>query len=178
MSIRIISVAVVIFGSAMADAVFVQHPAVPVGMTHEEHLEQMQKDADLKRRRDAAMGFDLDQITHRFGLTPTGGAIEVEANDPTDAVSREQIRVHLRAIATGFASGVFDAPVATHDEVPTGVAVLQRLKALVTYSYEEAPSGARVSIRTTNREAREAIHEFLRYQIREHRTGDPLTIGE
>ena len=84
--------------------------------------------------------------------------------------------MHLRAIATEFANGVFDAPVATHDEAPTGVSTLRRLKAAVVYSFEEAPSGARVSIRTTNRKAREAIHEFLRYQIREHRTGDPLTI--
>ena len=177
MSVRIMSTAVAIFVSAVANPVFAQHPAMPAGMTHEEHVRQMQKDADLKQRGDAAMGFDQGKTTHHFRLTADGGAIEVEANDPADGASREQIRGHLRAIAAAFADGNFDAPVATHDEVPTGVSALQRLKAVVTFSFEEAPSGARVRIRTSNREARQAIHEFLRYQIREHRTGDPLTIG-
>ena len=38
-----------------------QHPSMPAGMSHEEHQKQMQKDADLKRRGEAAMGFDQDK---------------------------------------------------------------------------------------------------------------------
>jgi hypothetical protein len=33
-------------------------------------------------------------------------------------------------------------------------------------------------IATSHRKARGAIHEFLRYQIREHATGDSLTVGK
>src|SRR6266851_4860966 len=29
----------------------VQHPSMPPGMTHEDHLAQMQKDAEMKKRR-------------------------------------------------------------------------------------------------------------------------------
>ena len=36
-------------------------------------------------------------------------------------------------------------------------------------------SGGRVVIRTADRQAKAAIQEFLRYQIREHATGDPLS---
>jgi hypothetical protein len=32
-------------------------------------------------------------------------------------------------------------------------------------------------LRTRNREALAAIHQFLRYQIREHRTGDRVSVG-
>ena len=28
----------------------VQHPGMPAGMTHEEHMKQMQKDAELKKQ--------------------------------------------------------------------------------------------------------------------------------
>ena len=34
------------------------HPSMPPGMSHEEHMKQMSKDAEMKRRGDAAMGFD------------------------------------------------------------------------------------------------------------------------
>src|SRR5690349_13469364 len=51
--------------------------AMPPGMTHEEHLKQLQKDADLKKRGAAAMGFDQETTAHHFLLLPDGGAIEV-----------------------------------------------------------------------------------------------------
>jgi hypothetical protein len=38
--------------------------------------------------------------------------------------------------------------------------------------YQETPAGARVRITTANSEARSAVHLFLKYQIREHGTGD------
>jgi hypothetical protein len=43
--------------------------------------------------------------------------------------------------------------------------------------YLETPGGGRVDIVTTDREALSALHEFLRYQIAEHRTADPLTVN-
>src|SRR5713226_10788970 len=75
-----------------------QHPAMPPGMTHEEHLAQMQKDAELKKRGTAVMGFDQDRTTHHFRLTPAGGAIDVTVNDPADAASLAQVRAHLKEI--------------------------------------------------------------------------------
>src|ERR1051325_10910151 len=79
-----------------------QHPAMPQGMTHEDYLAQMQKDADLKRRGAAVMGFDQDRTTHHFRLTPTGGAIEVTVNDPHDDALRQEIREHLKTITDDF----------------------------------------------------------------------------
>jgi hypothetical protein len=38
----------------------------------------------------------------------------------------------------------------------------------------ELPQGAEVVISSADPKAIAAIHEFLRFQIREHRTGDPL----
>jgi hypothetical protein len=148
---------------------------MPAGMTHEAHLAQMKKDADLKARGALVMGFDQDKTTHHFLLTSDGGIIEVGVNDPSDIVSRDAIRSHLKDIARGFARGDFTMPFATHNEVPPGVKAIQQRAGSITFRYEDTAGGGRVVIRTADRQARTAIQEFLRYQIREHPTGDPLS---
>jgi hypothetical protein len=55
---------------------------------------------------------------------------------------------------------------------------LQRLKSSVTYTFEETPGGGRVRITSDVAEAPAAVHEFLRYQIREHHTGDPIVVRQ
>jgi hypothetical protein len=52
---------------------------------------------------------------------------------------------------------------------------MKRLKKQIQYSYEPVDSGGRVVIKTTNPEALKAVWEFLRFQITEHKTGDPVT---
>lgn len=145
-----------------------QHPAMPAGMSHEEHLKQMAKDAELKKRGTLAMGFDQDKTAHHFRTSATGGSIEVEVTDPADSGSRDQVRSHLKEIAADFAKGDFAKPFQTHAEVPPGVPSMERLKADIRYTYEETPYGGMVRISTSNPEALEAIHEFLAYQAREH----------
>jgi hypothetical protein len=159
--------AAIVFALALS-----QHPAMPAGMSHEEHQKQMAKDAEMKKRGAAAMGFDQDATTHHFLIAEDGGTIQVTANDSHDHASEDAIRAHLKQIAQDFAAGVFDAPFATHAEVPPGVAAMQRLKGAIRYQYEEVDHGARVRIVTEDPEARAAVREFLRYQIREHKTGD------
>jgi len=153
-----------------------QHSAMPPGMTHEEHLRQLQNDADLKKRGAAAMGFDQETTTHHFNLTAEGGRITVTANNPSDATSVAQIRAHLAEIAAAFANGDFGAPFATHSEVPPGVSTLRDRKGLVRYEYKDTPNGGRVVMTSANSEALTAIHGFLRYQIREHATSDTLSV--
>ena len=127
-------------------------------------------------RGDHAMGFSHMKTTHHFVLLPDGGAIEVTANDRADTVSRAAIRMHLRHIATMFAAGDFSAPMLIHDRVPPGVPELKRMKARVRYTFEPIESGGRVLISTRNAGALMAIHDFLRFQIEDHKTGDPLEV--
>jgi hypothetical protein len=133
---------------------------------------------EVDERGDGAMGFDHARTTHHFLLTPEGGAIEVTANDPADVESRERIRVHLRHIAGMFTAGNFEIPMLVHDQVPPGSADMQRLKSEIRYQYRELERGASVDITTGDPDALAAIHEFLRFQIRDHRTGDSLEVGE
>ena len=53
-----------------------------------------------------------------------------------------------------------------------GAATLGRLKSAVKYTFASTPAGARIEILTTNEQAVQAVHDFLRFQISEHRTGD------
>jgi len=131
---------------------------------------------EVNRRGDHEIGFSHEKTTHHFRLAKDGGAIEVTANDPNDTESRDQIRQHLTHIAMMFSAGNFNAPMLIHDQTPPGVPVMKRLKNQIKYEFEKVESGGRVKISTMNREAIDAVHEFLRFQITDHQTGDPLTL--
>jgi hypothetical protein len=135
--------------------------------THDSHID------GVNRRGDAAMGFSHAKTTHHFLLKSDGGAIQVEANDANDSASRDQIRVHLKHIAKKFSEGDFTAPMLIHAQTPPGARAMQRLKAEIRYEFEELERGGRVRISTNDPEAMKAIHEFLRFQIKDHQTGDP-----
>jgi len=140
------------------------HPAGHGG-AHQEH--------DMLIRGSKAMGFDQLTTTHRFLLRPEGGAIEITANDPADAAAIQSIRRHLEHIQGAFAAGDFSLPVFIHAAEPPGAAVLRERRAHLQYAFEEIEKGGRLTIRTSDAAARGALHAFLRFQITEHKTGDP-----
>jgi hypothetical protein len=128
----------------------------------------------MNERGEKGMGFSQTAATHHFLLHSNGGVIQVETNDPADTTNRNEIRMHLGHIAKAFQSGDFDIPMFVHDTVPPGVPEMKRLQKNIQYSFEETPNGGRVVISSANKEARDAIHRFLRFQIEQHKTGDPL----
>lgn len=130
----------------------------------------------MNERGEKRMGFSQTATTHHFFLNSTGGAIQVEVKNPGDVGNRNQIRMHLGYIAKAFQSGDFDIPMFVHDAVPPGVPEMKRLQKNIQYSFEETPNGGRVVISSANKQALEAIHRFLRFQIVEHRTGDQLDV--
>jgi hypothetical protein len=131
----------------------------------------MQHDA-MNKRGDKGMGFSQEKTSHHFRILDDGGAIEVTAKNAKDAESIGEIRMHLRHIASAFAEGNFSIPMFVHDEKPAGVDTMKALRADIKYAFEELPDGGRVRIATGNPDAIHAVHDFLRYQAREHRTGD------
>jgi len=137
---------------------------------HQKHVQEMNE------RGNQAMGFDQAKTTHHFTLLADGGGIQVQANDSKDILSRNQIRQHLSQITKMFAAGDFSKPFAVHAQVPPGVETMKKLKAEINYSYEDIEGGARLRMVSANPEALAAIHEFLKFQINEHQTGDPLEV--
>ena len=131
---------------------------------------------EVNKNGDTAMGFSHQKTTHHFLLKADGGAILVDANSRDDKESRDQIQSHLGHIAKMFADGNFNTPMLVHSVTPPGTAAMTKLKADIRYTYEASATGGRVVIFTSNKEALAAVHEFLRFQIKDHATGDPLTI--
>lgn len=142
---------------------------------HAQHQATKQHDHDQEmiKRGDQGMGFAQAKTTHHFLLSKDGGTIQVTANTG-DKTSIEQIRRHFEHISHAFQSGDFNIPMFVHDQTPPGVATMTRLKGNIRYQYEEIEKGARVVISSDDAEAVKAVHQFLQFQISEHKTGDSL----
>jgi hypothetical protein len=132
--------------------------------------------AAMMTRGEHAMGFSQTATTHHFVLKPDGGVISVSANKKSDAASRDQIRMHLRHIAKSFSEGNFDIPMFVHDQELPGVPVMKRLSQQIRYQFRKTDRGAEVLVSSKSEEAIQAVHEFLIFQIREHKTGDPMSL--
>ncbi len=134
--------------------------------------------AMVDSRGDHVMGFDHEKTTHHFRLYKNGGAIEITANQAEDTASRDAIRGHLSQIAKMFAKGDFQAPMLVHDQVPPGVEVMKKRPSAVAWKFRETDRGATLEARAADREGLEALHRFLRFQIEDHRTGDPTAVTD
>ena len=121
---------------------------------------------------DHVMGFSHEKTTHHFELNYDGGVIDVRSNDVPETESRSQIRSHFRHIAQMFAEGNFNAPMLVHGVAVPGTATMTRLKAQLHWNVQETPHGAKIIVMADNKEALDAVHEFLRFQIEDHKTGD------
>jgi len=46
----------------------------------------------------------------------------------------------------------------------------------ISYRFDSIPSGGKLVINTEDPKALHAVHEYLQYQIREHKTGDSVEV--
>jgi hypothetical protein len=143
---------------------------------HKAHAHEDSASTGMNERGEKGMGFSQTATTHHFRLSADGGVIQVEANEPKDTTSRDNIRMHLTHIAKAFSSGDFAIPMFVHDTVPPGVPVMKEMTDKIKYKFLETPAGARVVISTTDSRARAAVQQFLQFQIAEHKTGDSTAV--
>jgi hypothetical protein len=130
---------------------------------------------EMMKRGEKGMGFSQQATTHHFLLLADGGAIEIETKDAKDSGTRDQIREHLSHVVKMFSDGNFEIPMFIHDKTPPGVPTMTELRNEIHYDFEPMDAGGRVRIHTSNPRAVQAVHEFLRFQITEHQTGDPMS---
>jgi hypothetical protein len=133
--------------------------------------------AAVQKHGDEAMGFPHDKTTHHFRLLSDGGAIEVQANDSKDDADIKAIRSHLNHIAAMFSDGDFSIPMFIHDQVPPGVEIMRKERKQISYAFEEMPAGGRVRIKAKSEQTVKAVHDFLRFQIDDHHTGDSTGVS-
>ena len=135
---------------------------------HEQH---MKHGAEVDRRHDTLVP-SHETTRHTFRVLENGGAIELRAKDPAAGETVDAVRAHLREIAAQFSRNDFSTPAFVHGRQPAGIADMQRLHASIAFRYEDVERGGRVRITTSDRDALSAIHDFMKFQIIEHRTGD------
>lgn len=145
---------------------------------HAAHMGEASRTEHLVERGDQAMGFVQALTTHHFRLRADGGAIEVTADDETDIENVKGIRTHLNEIAVRFQQGDFDLPEQIHQMEVPGSEVMQKRASKISYLFEDMKRGGRVVIRTKDAKALAAIHTFLRFQIKDHETGDATGVGD
>jgi hypothetical protein len=123
------------------------------------------------------MGFSQTTTAHHFFLTQTGGVIQVTVKDPKNADQIATVQMHLKHIVGMFSEGDFSIPHFVHDTNPPGAATMKRLRSSIRYTSETMDNGGRIRIETASPEALAAIHDFLRFQIKDHETGDSMTVS-
>ena len=139
-------------------------------------IAQQDHQAMVNEHGDHVMGFSHEKTTHHFELHRDGGSIEVRAIDPNDTESRDQIQSHFQHIAQMFANGNFSAPMLVHGKEVPGTATMTQLKDKLHWKLEETPRGARLTVATDNKAGLHAVHQFLTFQIEDHKTGDSTAI--
>jgi hypothetical protein len=167
----------VILASGVFTSLAQEKPAAQPSPMCPAHYQQKPPSQDqhhegVVQRGDQVMGFSHEKTTHHFRLYADGGAIEVEANDAQDTASRDEVRSHLEHIVTMFAAGNFSAPMLIHAQNPPGAEGMKRLRDSIHYKLESTEKGAQIRITTKDPKALSAVHEFLRFQIADHQTGD------
>jgi hypothetical protein len=152
---------------------------VVVALTASSAAQHEHHDHDaMNARGEKAMGFSQTATTHHFRLLPDGGFVQVQANDANDTANRDHIRTHLQTQAKKFAAGDFSLPEMTHDRVLPGTPQMQTLKSSISYKYEEIERGGRLRISSKDAAAVAAIHDFLKFQIKDHKTGDAAAVKD
>jgi hypothetical protein len=125
--------------------------------------------AALQSRGAIGMGVDQYTSTHTFEPRPDGGRITLR-RDVDDSAGVTQIRSHLATIAAAFAAGDFGTPAFVHAGPVPGTDVMKEKRSSIRYSVGPVPRGGELVITTTDSVAVAAIHAFLGFQRKEHRT--------
>lgn len=148
-------------------------PALAQSMDHANHAAHHGDSSfsALQERGKAAMGVDQYTSTHRFESLVNGGRIELQ-RDSTDSAGVATIRAHLQQIARAFQQGDFATPMQVHAQEVPGTAVMRARRDAIRYEYRPLPGGGEVRIVTTDQAAVAAVHEFLTFQRKDHRTGE------
>ncbi len=114
------------------------------------------------------MPFDLEETTHVFRKTETGGVQEVVADDPNDAEQVALIRGHLEEEAAAFRRGDLSDPSEIHGEEMPGLKELEAGAEEMDIRYSDLPDGAKIEYETGDPALVAALHDWFDAQRSDH----------
>jgi len=116
----------------------------------------------------SVMPFDLNQTTHFFQVTDTGGLQQIRSKDPNNTQQISLIQGHLRTEADLFAQGDFSDPAQLHGADMPGLSTLQASAGKFTAEYQDLADGGQIIYQTDNPEVIQAIHQWFMAQLHDH----------
>ncbi|MGA6226825.1 aspartate carbamoyltransferase [Streptomyces umbrinus] len=129
----------------------------------------------VAERGRTVMPFDLEETTHHFTPTRTGGVQDVVADQPDDAEQVSLIRTHLQQEAKAFGWGDFGDPAQIHGDDMPGLTELQGGYKHIEVRYRERPDGATLTYTTDEPALVDALHDWFEAQLGDH--GDHAEAG-
>lgn len=131
---------------------------------------QQDQEAGVSKR--AELTGVSENAIHHFTLLKNGGTVVAQMKNPKDTQSRDQLRLHMAHMAKMYAEGYFRGPEFIHAQEIPGVAMMKQLKDEIHYEYHDTDLGGQITITSSKEKAIAAVHEFLRFEIKNHQTGD------
>lgn len=129
----------------------------------------------VAERGRTVMPFDLEETTHHFTPTKTGGVQDVVADQPDDATQVNLIRTHLQQEAEAFSQGDFGDPAQIHGDSMPGLVELEEGYKHIEVRYRERPDGATLTYETEAPALVDALHDWFEAQLSDH--GDHAESG-
>lgn len=124
---------------------------------------------EVVERGSHVMPFDLEQTTHVFSKTETGGLQQVIVKDPKNAPQIALIRQHLSKISAEFNKGDFSNPAKIHGKDMPGLDVLRNTQPEhFKADYKELPNGAQITYFSDDKKVIAAIHQWFDAQLSDH----------
>ena|SRR5581483_5701225 len=117
------------------------------------------------------MPFNQSQATHMFLPDPSGGVLEIVVHD-MDAQQIALVRSHLLGEAAKFIKGNYSDPAFIHGQDMPGLSALESGAARVSVRYFETPTGAAITLSSSDSTMVVAIHQWLAAQSHDHGSAD------
>jgi hypothetical protein len=136
---------------------------------------QTDRQEAVAERGRIVMPFDLEETTHHFTPTETGGTQDVVADQPDDEKQIALIRTHLKQEAKAFGRGDFGDPAQIHGTGMPGLAELQDGHERIKVRYKGRSDGATLTYTTDEPALVDALHDWFAAQLGDH--GDHAEAG-
>jgi hypothetical protein len=135
----------------------------PVSATKEMRLDE------VAQRGSQVMPFNLEQTTHVFTKTETGGVQQVIVKDKANTAQIKLISEHLNKISHEFAQGDFSNPAKIHGDTMPGLYELRKAKlGQLKINYKELADGAEIDYATDDTTLLKALHQWFDAQLTDH----------
>jgi len=132
---------------------------------------------EMNARFSKALGAGLDKVALHFYLVKNGGVIELASKDPNDTGTIEAIRKYLQSQKDLWEKGK-DPVTEVHAKAPESANLMRKLRNDITFYAAKTDTGAVLRMFSINEQARDAIQDYLKFEITEHKTGDSPTIDQ